>query len=186
MSNIVYIVLALIVVLLIVLYNGLVVARQRVREGASDIDTQLKRRYDLIPNLVETVKGYAKHEQETLTKVIEARSAAMNTQGLGEAKTEAENALSQTLKSIFALGESYPQLQANQNFLELQQELSDTEDKIQASRRFYNTTVLSYNSKIETFPGNLIAGVFGFKPEKFFELTEEEKAKAQNAPTISF
>ncbi len=184
--TILYIILALAALFTIVMYNGLVVARQRVREGASDIDTQLKRRYDLIPNLVETVKGYAKHEQETLERVVRARNAAMNTQGLNEAKSEAENALSQTLKSIFALSESYPQLQANQNFLELQREISDTENKIQAARRFYNTTVLSLNTKIETFPGNIIAGIFRFKPESFFELNEEEKAAAQNSPKISF
>lgn len=184
--TILYIILALAALFIIVMYNGLVVARQRVREGASDIDTQLKRRYDLIPNLVETVKGYAKHEQETLEQVVRARNAAMNTQGLNEAKSEAENALSQTLKSIFALSESYPQLQANQNFLELQREISDTENKIQAARRFYNTTVLSLNTKIETFPGNIIAGIFRFKPESFFELNEEEKAAAQNSPKISF
>ncbi len=184
--TILYIILALAALFIIVMYNGLVVARQRVREGASDIDTQLKRRYDLIPNLVETVKGYAKHEQETLERVVRARNAAMNTQGLNEAKSVAENALSQTLKSIFALSESYPQLQANQNFLELQREISDTENKIQAARRFYNTTVLSLNSKIETFPGNIIAGIFRFKPEKFFELNEEEKTAAQNSPKISF
>ena len=165
--TILYIILALAALFIIVMYNGLVVARQRVREGASDIDTQLKRRYDLIPNLVETVKGYAKHEQETLERVVRARNAAMNTQGLNEAKSEAENALSQTLKSIFALSESYPQLQANQNFLELQREISDTENKIQAARRFYNTTVLSLNTKIETFPGNIIAGIFRFGAGNF-------------------
>ena len=186
MSQTIYIVLALVIVSFVMMYNNLVVARQRVREGASDIDTQLKRRYDLIPNLVETVKGYAKHEKETLERVVEARNAAMNTQGLGDDKTQAENALSETLKSIFALSENYPQLQANQNFLALQQELTDTENKIQASRRFYNTVVLSLNSKIETFPGNLIAKTFGFKQEKFFEMSETEKAEAQNPPQISF
>ena len=184
--TILYIILALAALFIIVMYNGLVVARQRVREGASDIDTQLKRRYDLIPNLVESVKAYAKHGPETLERVVRARNAAMNTQGLNEAKSEAENALSQTLKSIFALSESYPQLQANQNFLELQREISDTENKIQAARRFYNTTVLSLNTKIETFPGNIIAGIFRFKLESFFELNEEEKAAAQNSPKISF
>ena len=186
MSQTIYIVLALVIVSFVMMYNNLVVARQRVREGASDIDTQLKRRYDLIPNLVETVKGYAKHEKETLERVVEARNAAMNTQGLGDDKTQAENALSETLKSIFALSENYPQLQANQNFLALQQELTDTENKIQASRRFYNTVVLSMNSKIETFPGNIIAKIFHFQTEKFFEMSESEKAAAQNPPQISF
>ena len=182
MSQTIYIVLALVIVSFVMMYNNLVVARQRVREGASDIDTQLKRRYDLIPNLVETVKGYAKHEKETLERVVEAR----NTQGLGDDKTQAENALSETLKSIFALSENYPQLQANQNFLALQQELTDTENKIQASRRFYNTTVLALNTKIETFPGNIIAKIFHFQTEKFFEMSESEKAAAQNPPQISF
>ena len=186
MSQTIYIVLALVIVSFVMMYNNLVVARQRVREGASDIDTQLKRRYDLIPNLVETVKGYAKHEKETLERVVEARNAAMNTQGLGDDKTQAENALSETLKSIFALSENYPQLQANQNFLALQQELTDTENKIQASRRFYNTVVLSLNSKIETFSGNIIAKIFHFQTEKFFEMSESEKAAAQNPPQISF
>ena len=176
MSQTIYIVLALVIVSFVMMYNNLVVARQRVREGASDIDTQLKRRYDLIPNLVETVKGYAKHEKETLERVVEARNAAMNTQGLGDDKTQAENALS----------ENYPQLQANQNFLALQQELTDTENKIQASRRFYNTTVLALNTKIETFPGNIIAKIFHFQTEKFFEMSESEKAAAQNPPQISF
>ena len=179
MSQTIYIVLALVIVSFVMMYNNLVVARQRVREGASDIDTQLKRRYDLIPNLVETVKGYAKHEKETLERVVEA-------QGLGDDKTQAENALSETLKSIFALSENYPQLQANQNFLALQQELTDTENKIQASRRFYNTTVLALNTKIETFPGNIIAKIFHFQTEKFFEMSESEKAAAQNPPQISF
>ncbi len=181
-----YIILALIAVYIIALYNGLVVARQRVREGWSDIDTQLKRRYDLIPNLVNTVKGYAAHEQGTLEKVIAARSAAMNNSGSGESKAEAENILTQSLKSLFALGENYPDLKANQNFLELQRELSDTENKIQASRRFYNSTVLSLNTKIETFPSNLMAKAFGFTKEPFFELDENEKTAAKQAPQVQF
>lgn len=181
-----YIILALIAVYIIALYNGLVVARQRVREGWSDIDTQLKRRYDLIPNLVNTVKGYAAHEQGTLEKVIAARSAAMNNSGSGESKAEAENILTQSLKSLFALGENYPDLKANQNFLELQRELSDTENKIQASRRFYNSTVLSLNTKIETFPSNLMAKAFGFAKEPFFELDDSEKAAAKQAPQVQF
>ncbi len=181
-----YIILAIIAVYIIALYNGLVVARQRVREGWSDIDTQLKRRYDLIPNLVNTVKGYASHEQGTLEKVVAARSAAMNNTGSGESKAEAENILTQSLKSLFALGENYPDLKANQNFLELQRELSDTENKIQASRRFYNSTVLSLNTKIETFPSNLMAKAFGFAKEPFFELDESEKAAAKQAPQVQF
>ncbi len=171
---------------LIYLYNSLVVARQRVKEGWSDIDTQLKRRYDLIPNLVETVKGYAKHESQTLEKVIAARNVAMNTAGHGEEKAKAENMLTDSLKSIFALSENYPDLKAGTNFLELQREITDTEDKIQASRRFYNTTVLALNTKIETFPSAIIANLFQFKKESFFELDEAERKTAQQAPKVSF
>lgn len=181
-----YIILAALAVYVIALYNGLVVARQRVREGWSDIETQLKRRYDLIPNLVNTVKGYAAHEQGTLEKVVAARSAAMNNNGSGEGKAEAENMLTQSLKSLFALGENYPDLKANQNFLELQRELSDTENKIQASRRFYNSMVLSLNTKIETFSSNLMAKTFGFAKEPFFELNDSEKAAASQAPQVQF
>lgn len=170
----------------VVLYNGLVKAVQYVQEGASDIETQLKRRYDLIPNLLETVKGYAKHEKETLEQVTKARTLAMGVQGVNSEKSQAENNLSGTLKSIFALGESYPDLKANQNFIELQQELSDTEDKIQASRRFYNSTVLSLNTKIQTFPSNIIANMFHFQKAQYFELDEQEKNLVKQAPKISF
>lgn len=180
------IIVILLVVFVIALYNGLVVARQRVREGWSDIETQLKRRYDLIPNLVEIVKGYAAHEAKTLTSVVEARNMAMSTQGHGEKKAEAENMLSGALKSIFALTESYPDLKANTNFLELQQEIVDTEDKIQASRRFYNSVVLALNTKTETFPSVLIAKSFGFHKEPFFELDEASKKAAAEAPKVSF
>ncbi len=162
---------------LIATYNGLVKLKNRVKEAWSDIDVQLKRRYDLIPNLIETVKGYAKHESETFEKVVEARTAAMNAQSSGNAKeqAEAENMLSSTLKSIFALAEAYPDLKANQNFLELQRELTDTEDKIQAARRFYNGNVRDFNTKIEIFPNNLIAGLFSFKKFEFFEVGEEKE-----------
>jgi LemA protein len=162
-------------------YNGLVTLRNRVREAWSDIDVQLKRRYDLIPNLIETVKGYASHEKETFEKVIEARSKAMSANGLKE-KGEAENALSGTLKSLFALSESYPDLKASVNFLELQKELTDTEDKIQASRRFYNGNVMDFNTKLEMFPSNMIAQMFGFKVSEFFAAEEGEKA----TPKVSF
>ena len=181
-----YIVAGAAVLYFILAYNGLVAARQRVKEGAADIDTLLKRRYDLIPNLVETVKGYAAHEKQTLEQVISARSQAMNKSGLGEDKTQVENALSGTLKSLFAISESYPDLKANQNFLELQQELSDTENKIQASRRFYNSTVLAMNTKVESFPANIVAKMFGFSKEAFFELSEEEKKLASQPPKVSF
>ena len=177
-------VLGLIVVLAlwaVLVYNSLIVLRNRVKEAWSDIDVQLKRRYDLIPNLVETVKGYAGHERETFEKVIQARNMAMSAQGVKE-KGEAENMLSQTLKSIFALSENYPDLKASQNFLELQRELSDTENKIQSSRRFYNGNVLELNTKIETVPSNVIANMFNFKQSEFFQIGEEEKA----APKVGF
>lgn len=167
-------VLALLIIWLIAIYNGLIKSKNRVDEAWSDIDVQLKRRYDLVPNLVETVKGYARHEQETFEKVISARSQAMNVSGDDLAKkTEAENALSSTLKSIFALAENYPDLKANQNFLELQRELTDTEDKIMASRRFYNSNVRDFNTKIQVFPTNMFAKNLGFNKRDFFELAEE-------------
>ncbi len=150
-------------------FNGLVRARNRAKEAWSDIDVQLKRRYDLIPNLVETVKGYAAHEKDALEKVINARAKAMGVQGVA-AKGEAENMLSGALKSLFALSEAYPNLRASENFSKLQDELTDAEDKIQAARRFYNTNVLTLNNKIEQFPTNLIAGMFSFTKQEFFEL----------------
>ena len=185
----IWIVVGVVVVLLLFvigIYNGLVVARQRVREGWSDIDTQLKRRYDLIPNLVETVKGYAKHEQETLDKVIQARASAMGNQGHSETKAEAENMLTGALKSIFALSENYPDLKANENFLELQNEIANTENKIQASRRFYNSVVMALNTKVESFPSNVFANMFGFNKEVFFELDEAEKAAVKEKPQVKF
>lgn len=183
MSTIIIILAIVFVVLLYIIgmYNGLITLRNRVKEAWSDIDVQLKRRYDLIPNLVETVKGYASHEKETFDRVIEARSKAMSASGLKE-KGEAENALSGTLKSLFALSESYPDLKASVNFLELQKELTDTEDKIQAARRFYNSNVLDFNTKLETFPANAISQMFGFKVSEFFAAEEGEKA----APKVSF
>lgn len=170
----VIIVVVLVVFWLIAVYNGLIRLKIKTDEAWSDIDVQLKRRYDLIPNLVETVKGYASHEQGTLQKVIDARSAAMSAQTPG-AKAKTENALSETLKSIFALAENYPDLKANQNFLSLQAELANTEDKIQMSRRFYNGNVRDFNTKIQVFPNNLAAGMLGFKNYEFFEAAEGEK-----------
>ena len=149
----------------------LIRSRNRVKEAWSDIDVQLKRRYDLIPNLIETVKGYAEHEKSTLDAVIQARSKAMGAQTVKE-HAEAENMLTGALKSIFALSENYPQLRAVESFTKLQDELSDTENKIQASRRFYNTNVMTYNTQIESFPTNFIAGPFGFIKSDFFELTD--------------
>ncbi len=158
----------------VVLYNGLIKLRNRVDEAWSDIDVQLKRRYDLIPNLIETVKGYAKHEKGVLESVTEARTRAM---GASDPKDqiEAENMLSGTLKSLFAVSENYPDLKANENFLELQKELADTENKIQASRRFYNGNVRDFNTKIQVFPNNVIAGTLSFKERDFFEAGEDEK-----------
>lgn len=153
-------------------YNSLVRSRNRVKESWSDIDVQLKRRYDLIPNLVETVKGYAEHEKGTLDAVIQARAKAMGAQTVAE-HAQAENMLSGALKSLFALSEAYPQLRAVESFAKLQDELSDTENKIQAARRFYNTNVMTLNTAIESFPTNLIAGQFGFQKAEFFQLNDE-------------
>lgn len=177
--NIILIMIAVLVLWGVLVFNGLVRMRQRVKEAWSDIDVQLKRRYDLIPNLVETVKGYAAHEREVLENVIKARSAAMSAQSIGE-HGKAEDMLSGALKNLFALAEAYPNLRASENFAKLQDELSDTENKIQAARRFYNTNVMDLNTKTEQFPSNLIAQVFGFKKEQFFEITttlERESVK---------
>ena len=168
------VVLAIIIFAVIGMYNNLVTLRMRVKNAWAQIDTQLKRRFDLIPNLVETVKGYAAHEEGTLEKVIAARNAYTSATTVDE-KAEANNQLNNTLKSIFALSESYPDLKANQNFMALQTELTGTEDKIAYSRQFYNDTVQMYNTAIMKFPANLIAGMFGFKEESFFKIDESEK-----------
>lgn len=171
-------IIAIIVVValwLILAYNGLVTTRNRAQEAWSDIDVQLKRRYDLIPNLVSTVQGYAAHEKTVFEDVTKARANAMQAQGTA-AKADAENQLSQTLKSLFAVAENYPQLRATENFQKLQDELTDTEDKIQAARRFYNGMVRDLNIKIQVFPTNLFARSLGFTPMEFFgDLTEQEK-----------
>jgi len=173
-------VLAIVALWIIATFNGLIRGKNRVDESFSDIDVQLKRRYDLIPNLVETVKGYMTHEKETLVKLTEARSAAMGMQSGSLADREkAENALSSTLKSLFAVTENYPELKASQNFLQLQDEISDTENKIQASRRFYNGNVRDFNTDIQVFPKNLIAGMLGFKKYEFFQATENERQNVQ-------
>jgi LemA protein len=156
------------------MYNGLITLKNRVDEAWSDIDVQLKRRYDLIPNLVNTVKGYATHEKELFERVTAARTAAMSAGSPAE-KQDAENALSGTLKTLFAVSENYPDLKANQNFLELQRELTDTEDKIQASRRFYNGNVRDFNTKLQVFPTNLMAGMLGFVAREFFAAEESER-----------
>lgn len=166
---IILVILVVLVLWIVGSFNGLVRARNRVREAWSDIDVQLKRRYDLIPNLVETVKGYATHEKEVFEQVTRARAAAMGATGVAE-KGAAENMLAGALKSLFAVAEAYPTLRASENFSKLQDELTDTENKIQAARRFYNSNVLVLNTKIETFPTNLIAGMFGFVKSEFFEI----------------
>lgn len=175
------IILGVVVVWLILTYNGLIRSRNRAEEAWSDIEVQLKRRYDLIPNLINTVKGYAKHEDSVFTKVTQARAAAMGAKDMKE-QAKAENMLSDTLKSLFAVSENYPQLQASQNFLQLQHELTDTEDKIQASRRFYNSNVRDFNTKLQVFPTNLIAGTFGFKAREFFDAPDV----ANEAPSVEF
>ena len=175
---IILIVLAFVVLWVIFAYNQLVTLVNHAKEAWSDIQVQLKRRYDLIPNLVETVKGYATHEASAFENVTKARAAAMGAGSTAE-KAQAENQLSGTLKTLFAVSEAYPELKANQNFLQLQKELGDTEDKIQASRRFYNTTVMTLNTAEQTFPGNIIASSFGFKPMDLFELSAADAAAAE-------
>jgi len=168
------------IVWVIVTYNKLVKLVNRSEEAWSDIDVQLKRRYDLIPNLVDTVKGYAQHEKETFNQVTEARTQAMNAEQSGNLTetAQAENMLSGALKSLFAVAEDYPDLKASENFQELQRELSDTENKIQASRRFYNGNVRNLNTLVESFPANVIASMFGFKQHEFFEIEDEEQREA--------
>jgi len=168
-------------------YNALVKAKVAVENAWSGIDVQLKRRYDLIPNLINTVKGYAKHEAGTLERVTKARTAAMGVPD-GDVKQQAaaENILSGTLKSIFALSEAYPDLKANTSFLELQRELSNTEDQIAASRRIYNSNVTILNTKVQSVPSNIVAGIAGFKNAEFFELDEAERAAAEKPPEVSF
>ena len=173
--------LVLVFLYFIAVYNSFVSKKNQVKEAFATIDTQLKRRYELIPNLVNAVKGATKHESDTLEKVIKARNLAISSNENNREK--AENNLSKTLKSIFALSENYPNLKANQNFLELQQELSDTENKLQAARSFYNTVVLDFNTRVSTFPSNIIAKMFNFKEEKFFELDDSIE---KTAPKVNF
>jgi LemA protein len=177
-TTIILIVLTLVILWSIYSYNNLVALVNQAKEAWADIDVQLKRRYDLIPNLVETVKGYATHESSAFENVTKARATAMGATGT-ESKAQAENMLSGALKTLFAVSEAYPDLKANQNFLQLQKELGDTEDKIQASRRFYNTSVMTLNTAEQTFPGNIIASSFGFKPMDLFELGADEQSAKQ-------
>lgn len=179
-----YIILGLVVLVglwLMGVFNGLVKLKNRVDEAWSDIEVQLKRRYDLIPNLVNTVKGYAKHEDSVFTKVTEARSNAMQAETPAD-HAEAENMLTGTLKSLFAVAESYPDLKASENFLHLQQELTDAEDKISSSRRFYNGNVRDFNTKLQVFPTNMVAGMLGFTKYDFFDAPDE----VNEAPNVQF
>lgn len=185
----VVIIIAVIVLLALILaamYNGLVKLNVRADEAWSDITVQLKRRYDLIPNLVNTVKGYATHEKTVFEDVTKARANALNAQGVKET-AKAENQFQDTLKSLFAVSENYPQLKANENFKALQDELTDTEDKIMASRRFYNSVARDFNTKRKVFPTNVMAGTLGFRTDRdFFELDDAETAKVQNPVDVKF
>jgi LemA protein len=184
-TTIILILLVLFFLWIVLAYNRLVTLRNRVKEAWADIDVQLKRRHDLIPNLVEAVKGYAAHEREVFEKVTEARTKAMGARESGDLKkmAEAENYLVQTLKTLFAVAENYPDLKASQNFLELQRELTDTEDKIMYARRFYNANVRDLNIAIESFPMNIIASIFGFKKMDLFEISTPEE---RETPKVKF
>lgn len=181
-TTVLIIIVGVAVLYVILAYNKLVRLKIRAEEGESDIDVQLKRRHDLIPNVIETVKGYATHERGVFEKVTIARTQAMSSQGMQE-KAKSENFLAATLKTLFAVAENYPELKANANFLELQRELSDTEDKIQASRRFYNSVVRDLNTAVDSFPTNLIADMFKFVKREFFDLEEEA---AKQPPKVEF
>ena len=176
-TQLIILILTLVALWAIFTYNRFVSLKNRAKEAFSDIDVQLKRRYDLIPNLVEAVKGYAGHEKGVFEKVTAARARALSAEQSGNVKSiaGAENMLAGALKSLFAVAENYPQLQASQNFLELQRELRDAEDKIQASRRFFNTNVMALNTMLESFPASLVGRMFGFRKEEFFEIGEEQR-----------
>ena len=179
--------IVLFVIWIVSVYNGLVALRQRVNQAFSDIDVQTKQRHDLIPNLVETVKGYAAHERGTLEAVVQARNAAMTAQVGGiAAQAAAENALTGALRQLFALSEAYPDLKANQNFQQLQNELSDLENKIAAARRFFNNAVQEYNTGIQQFPAVLLAGALGFTPKDFFDVGVEQRKELEQAPQVRF
>ncbi len=179
------IIAGVVLLLIVYIYNSLVRAKIRVDEAWSDITVQLKRRYDLIPNLVNTVKGYAKHEEKVFTKVTEARTKAMSAQGPAEA-AKADNMFQSALKSLFAVAESYPQLRASENFQQLQEEVTDTEDKIQAARRFYNGAARDLNTKIQTFPNNIFATLFRFKNREFFDVDQSEAAGVNKPVDVDF
>jgi LemA protein len=190
MSTSTWIVIAVIAALLVwivVIYNGLVAMRQRVNQAYADIDVQMKQRHDLIPNLVETVKGYAGHERNTLEAVIKARNTAIQAQSSGvAAQAQAENVLSGTLRQLFALSEAYPDLKANQNFQQLQSELTDIENKLAAARRFFNNAVQEYNTGIQQFPAVILAGPLGFTQKEFFDVGAEERKVLDQAPQVKF
>jgi len=176
------VIIAVLILMFVGIYNGLVKLRNTSEQAWSDVDVQLKRRYDLVPNLVETVKGYASHEKDTFEKVVQARNQAMQATSPGD-KAQAENFLQSTLKSLFALAEAYPELKANQNFIQLQTELSNIEEQIQLARRYYNAVVRDLNTKIESVPSNIVANMFNFQKKEFFEL---ESAEERKAPQVSF
>ncbi|MEN6320549.1 MAG: LemA family protein [Syntrophaceae bacterium] len=176
-------IIAVLSLLIVFLYNGLVRARNAVKNAWSSIDVQLKRRHDLIPNLIEAVKGYAAHERQTLDAVITARQQAAQSTGNIEDRAKAENVLTQTLRSLFALAEAYPNLKANENFIALQGELAATENKIGFSRQYYNDAAMQYKNKVEMFPGNIIAGMFNFQAEPFFQM---EEASDRAVPQVKF
>jgi LemA protein len=181
--TIILVVIGVVVLYLIVIYNSLITLKTRSEEAWSDISVQLKRRYDLIPNLVSSVKSYAKHEKEVFEKITQARASAMEAKDIKD-REKAENELSQTLKSIFAVAENYPNLKANENFLALQGELTDTENKIEASRRFYNANVRDYNIKIKSFPSSMIASSFKFEAKNLFEVEASQKEAIEKAPKV--
>jgi LemA protein len=183
-----WIVLGLVVLLLIfgvVAYNRFVSQRQQIRDAYANIDTELRRRYDLIPNLVESVRGYAQHERATFENVTRARAAAIEAQGPAQ-QAQAENALTAALRSLFAVAENYPELRASENFQALQAELANTEDRIQVSRRFYNANVREFNERVQSVPSNIIASMFGFREEEYFEIEEGDRATLEQAPRVDF
>jgi len=183
----VWVIVAIVILLLLIIYiyNSLVRAKVRTDEAWSDITVQLKRRYDLIPNLVSTVKGYAKHEREVFTNVTKARTQALGAKTVGEA-AEADNMFQKALKSLFAVAENYPQLRATENFQKLQDEVTDTEDKIQAARRFYNGAVRDLNTRVQTFPTNIFAGMLGFKIREFFDVSENQRLEIAEPVKVDF
>jgi LemA protein len=179
--------IVLLVLWVVMIYNGLVAMRQRVNQAYADIDVQMKQRHDLIPNLIETVKGYAGHERSTLEAVVAARNSAITAQAGGvAAQAAAENALSGALRQLFALGEAYPDLKANQNFQQLQSELSEIENKLAAARRFFNNAVQEYNTGIQQFPAVLLAGSLGFAPKEFFDVGVEDRKVLEKPPQVKF